>query len=317
VRLPDALARAIEEEVASVPSRDVAAARERLTDRYREGAPPRALAAADRAAYLASRAPATYAAARAVFAECAARSGGRPVASLLDVGAGPGVAAWAALDAFPTLARVAFLERDAGWVGVGRRLAAASSSAALAAGGWTTAALETTAFPPHDAVVLSYALGEVAADARPGAVARAYDAAGVWLAIVEPGTPRGFETVRAARSALVGRGATVLAPCTHEARCPMSGDAWCRFATRLERTEGHRRAKRAARGFEDEPYAYVVAAKVPRSGPAARIVAPPERPRGHVVLDLCTREGLRRVTVARSDGSRYRAARAATWGTPW
>ena len=55
------------------------------------------------AAYLAYRAPATYAAAAAVFRQVrrSGRTGRR--ASLLDVGAGPGVAAWAAVERWPSL----------------------------------------------------------------------------------------------------------------------------------------------------------------------------------------------------------------------
>ena len=57
------------------------------------------------AAYLAYRAPATYAAAAAVFRQVALQRPGWRPRSLLDVGAGPGVAAWAAREAWPSLER--------------------------------------------------------------------------------------------------------------------------------------------------------------------------------------------------------------------
>ena len=94
----------------------------------------------------------------------------------------------------------------------------------------------------------------------------------------------------------------------------MAGADWCRFAARLERSKAHRQAKGASLGYEDEPYSYVVASTSPRVGPNARIVKPPAKRVGHVVLDVCAAGGVRRVIVAKSDGDRYRAARRAEWG---
>ena len=55
------------------------------------------------AAYLAYRAPATFAAAAAVFRQVQRQRPDWAPRSLLDAGAGPGVAAWAAVAAWPTL----------------------------------------------------------------------------------------------------------------------------------------------------------------------------------------------------------------------
>ena len=46
----------------------------------------------------------------------------------------------------------------------------------------------------------------------------------------------------------------------------------------------------------------------------ARIIRRPDLRQGHVVLDLCTTEGLERRTVSRRDGAEYRKARKLGWG---
>ena len=54
----------------------------------------------------------------------------------------------------------------------------------------------------------------------------------------------------------------------------------------------------------------------------ARLMRPPRRRSRHVVLDLCTRDGLERRTVAQSHArtlgpGSYSQARRASWGDSW
>ena len=57
--------------------------------------------------------PATYAATRAVFARVTEAMPGFAPLGLLDVGAGPGTAAWAARDAWPSLGAITLIEPNA------------------------------------------------------------------------------------------------------------------------------------------------------------------------------------------------------------
>src|SRR5690348_4611718 len=104
MELPPHLRHAIDRALHGVPPAELAAASAALSERYRAGEPPRAPHVAslnDALAYCATRLPATYAAVHASLdAVAQARPDFAPRA-LLDVGAGPGTALWAASAVFP------------------------------------------------------------------------------------------------------------------------------------------------------------------------------------------------------------------------
>ena len=99
----------------------------------------------------------------------------------------------------------------------------------------------------------------------------------------------------------------------------MRGSArdWCHFSQRLGRTALHRRLKSGELGYEDEKFSYVVASKLPVCKAAARIVRHPTVRKGHLELQLCAPGGLRKETVTRSQGEKYKQARKAKWGEEW
>jgi ribosomal protein RSM22 (predicted rRNA methylase) len=322
LRLPDQLRAAIDAELAQIDSAALARSARQLSECYRRGdfasAPLRTTA--DRAAYLAVRLPATYAACAYVFDELEKRMCATP-RSMLDLGAGPGTAAWAAAQIFP-LEQITLVERDPEFSELGKRLLSRCTHAVLSEAAWVQTdlrALPTIA--PHDLVVLSYTAGELR-DPIP-LLSAAWKLARTALVVIEPGTPRGFETVLRARELLLQPAgedarATIAAPCPHHNECPLAaaGD-WCHFAVRLERTSEHRRLKGGELGYEDEKFSYVVAVKQPATPAATRIVRHPLKHSGHVQLTLCTPAGLQRRTVSKSRGETYRRARKAEWGEEW
>ncbi len=320
--LPDYLRDAIDAELAVTDSAALARSAREMSDRYRRGDFAPLNTAADRAAYLAVRAPATYAACSRLFAELARRLRS-PIRTLLDLGAGPGTASWAASQFFP-LEHIGAVERDPQFIALGKRLAGGAGAPArvLADAAWLQADLRSLpTLEPHDLVVISYAAGELR-DPMP-LFASAWKLARAALLLIEPGTPRGFETILRAREWLIAQGgagapARVLAPCPHHNECPLAavGD-WCHFAVRLERTALHRRLKTAELGYEDEKFSYLVAAKDAVTPAAARIVRHPLKHAGHVQLTLCTPAGLQRPTVTKSQKELYRRARKAEWGDEW
>ena len=322
MNLPPELQQAIEAEIATFPRSTLARASAALTQRYKspENSPPSIKDSQSRAAYLAARLPATFAAVSRVLSEICKLRPEIEIDSLLDLGSGPGTALWAAAEILPSLQRATLMESETSWIEAGRRLAAHSAHIAVRQAEWIRQDLRTPSdLPASDLVVISYALGELAVSARESLVHRALRATAKFLAIIEPGTMRGFELIHGVRSALIAANVGILAPCPHREICPLAaaGD-WCHFSQRVERSSLHRQIKSAELAYEDEKFSYIVADKssTPASG-GGRIVRHPQKHSGHVQLTLCTSRGIEHRTVARSDKANYRLARQAQWGDLW
>ena len=314
--LSDAIARRIER---ITPSELTRAAAD-LTSTYRahtRTTPPR-LDSLHRAAYLVTRLPATYAVVTRVLQEINLRVPDIRIETMLDLGAGPGTAMWAAAEIFPDLRRVTLVERDEDWIIVGKALTTASRIDAIRAVNWEQGSISgQSPSGRFDLVTMSYVLNELAAADKIAAVRAAWERTDSLLLIAEPGTPAGFENIREFRRELIALGAHVVAPCPHARACPMEGGNWCHFAQRLPRSSVHRVAKSAELGYEDEKYSYVVFSRAAVRLPDSRILRHPRKHSGHVELELCTPEGLKRETISRKSGDKYKQARNAEWGDAW
>ena len=312
-----ALEAAIARELSGIGSRELKEPAIELSARYRSrGAIETGggLATQEAHAYLATRLPATLAVARRVLAELARARPGWAPRSVLDLGAGPGTATWAAVSQFPSIESAVLIDRDREMAALGIRLASRSGIGALADAAWTVGDAAEVTSRSSDLVLAAYVLGELGADRRGAAVERWWEAALGQLVIIEPGTPAGFERLRVARTALVASGAHVTAPCPHDDRCPMQGPDWCHFAVRLSRSTLHRQLKAARLGYEDEKYSYLAVSPEGPSRWLPRLVRSPRPHKGHVRLWLCDQGGLHERVVSRRDGGLYKQARAARWG---
>lgn len=316
VAAPAAFEAAIERELGELRHQDLVGPASALSERYRfgEAEDGRSFTPGQLQAYLATRAPATFAATRRVLSELRALRPGWAPRTVLDVGAGPGTATWAAAAVFPSLEHAELVERESDMAALGARLAKVGAPLLLVDAEWTIAdACQLTA-RKVDLVVGAYVLGELRDGHEQPALARWWGATRGELILVEPGTPAGFERLRAARRALISWGAHVTAPCPHDNPCPMEGSDWCHFAVRLERSSLHRALKGAKLGYEDEKYSYLAVSASPPCGPVARLVRSPRPHKGHVRLWLCEAGGLTERVISRRDGEIYKRARQARWG---
>ena len=307
LELPHALQAAIDELVRGADRARLEAAATRLTAVYREGGASRpARTPEDVLAYAAQRAPATYAAAAAVLGRLREQRPEWRPRSLLDVGSGPGVAAWAARAVWPELERLLLVEAEPEMIALGRRLGPPGAE-------WVEGDLGAVA-GSFDLVLASYVLNELPPARLEAAAAALWERTGDTLVAIEPGTPTGHSRVLVARATALGGGGFTLAPCPHDEPCPLEPPDWCHFSARLQRGEAHRAVKAVSRGFEDEKYAYVALARTPAARPRARIIRRPEIRPGHVLLQVSSRDGIERLTVSKRDREAYRRARKAAWG---
>lgn len=320
MQLPDPLREGLAAELASTSPRDLSAASQALSQTYRSphgGTQGAAVAGPLQArAYAAYRMPATIAALAAAFREVRDRLPGWVPRSLLDVGTGPGSAAWAAVEMWPGLERIVFLEREPAMIELGRALATRSPSAALRQAEWRrediTGAWDATR---ADLAVTGYVLGELAPDTRAGLVRRLWECTDGASVIVEPGTPRGYADVVVAGEVLAALGARIIAPVPLSWPCLEHEHDWLHFSDRVSRSRLHRTAKDASLSFEDEKYSYVAAARLDSRPIAARVVRQPQIRSGHVRLTLCTKEGIRHLVVSRRQKDAYRRTKDLRWGS--
>jgi len=322
MQLPVALRRAVEQELATSSGAALRTAAASLSQLYREESATNKVQTLSsdeqRAAYLAVRLPATYAAVVEAL-RWSSESCGDEIHSVLDMGSGPGTALWAASEVFPDLGSLTGFERDPRLIEIARRLSQQAEHPALRTAQWLQGDL-ATGLPAGtwDLVVCSYTLNELREPTRAELVRKAWERTAKLLVIIEPGTKAGFANVLAARSRLLGLGATVAAPCPNALACPMAQDGdWCHFAARVERTAEHRRLKDATLGHEDEKFSYVAFSRTAVESPQARIVRHPRIFSSYTKLTLCTEGAIENKTITRSMKENWRRLKRLGWGDCW
>jgi len=313
--LPAALRGALEARLQGVSRNDAAERAAAISKNYRDGGGSAAIrSSTDALAYALARMPATYAAVIASLnALCEIRPDISPN-SLLDVGAGPGTAAWAAAEAFPSLQDFALLDandalrtlaldlfrdstrlRDVRYERGEARAALAKAEAA-------------------DLVVASYIIGELGESEQKALAALMWEKTRDTLLVVEPGTPAGYARIIALRKQLIATGAHVAVPCPHDAACPLTAPDWCHFTQRLARSRAHKQVKGAELPFEDEKFSYVALTRAPIDRRPFRVLAQPAVDKAEVTAKLCTPGGLMISRIPRRDRESYADARRWRWG---
>ena len=314
---------ALDAAAAGVSLRDLRVATAGLSTAYRD-APPTGVVESPKMdglaaiAYAATRMPATLAAARAVFQELQKRCTVLPVETLLDLGAGPGTTLWAAGSEFPNLTRARLVERDPAMRRLGQTLLEDSSLGDQVETTWHVGVGDLPPSPGvYDLVVIGYLLTELDQDAQREVLELAWRVCGGAVAIILPGSTRGFRVMLDAREQLLSCGAAVVAPCPHTAACPLPSDDWCHFGVRLNRSSLHRRLKDGVLPYEDEKYCYLVATRDTGDRAPGRVIRRPQSVDRRVTLRVCGADGVRDQTVTRGDRAAYRQARKARWGDAW
>jgi ribosomal protein RSM22 (predicted rRNA methylase) len=317
MELPSVLRAAVDQSLEGISASELARAAEALSQRYRAETRDGTLHLADdiaARAYLAVRLPATYAAIRASMSALAGLRPDFAPGSMLDVGAGPGSALWAAADCWPGIDEALLVEASAAIRAYGVRLAKHLPVARVA---WRShdVAAALPDVTPRDLVTLAYVLDELEPAARDPLVDRLWSLTADTLLIVEPGTPAGWQRVLHARDRLITAGAHLVAPCPHAAPCPLAPPDWCHFSRRVARSRLHLRVKDADVPWEDEKFVYIAASRHAAVTPQARVIAHPRASKGLVSLKLCQRDGTAaEKVVTRRDGDAFKLARRADWG---
>ncbi len=320
MQIPYSLQGALEARLAESPPTPVAQAAKRLTDRYQSRHATSAVGALtpeEALAYAAVRMPATFGALSAALEAVAQQQPDLAPQSLLDIGAGPGTAIWAARQVFPSVTRATALEREPAMRSLAQRLLNHAQHPLSGRIDWVAEDMTTAPLTAHDLITASYVFGELTPAHREAISRRLWAHARQVLLIVEPGTPDGFARIREIRDLLIDQGARIIAPCPHEGHCPMAEGDWCHFATRIARSKRHRQLKGGDAPYEDEKYAYIAVTGQAVGVRPSRILRHPEIHPGRIRIELCTPDGLSSMTVTKQWRDAFRAARKARWGDAW
>src|SRR3954469_12396552 len=313
--LPADLKAALEAKLHGLSRSDAAARSAAISQTYRSGGGSATIRTeGDALAYALARMPATYAAvAASLNALCEVRPGFAPK-TLLDIGAGPGTATWAAAETFSSLADFTGIDANTALrtlaldlFGKSPRLPNVRYTPADA----RTALADTEA---ADLVIASYFVGEMDDAERTALAAQMWAKTRDTLLIVEPGTPTGYARIIELRRQLIALGAHVTAPCPHDAACPLAAPDWCHFTQRLPRSRAHKAVKEAVLPFEDEKFAYVALTRTALVPRPARVLAQPNVGKVEVTAKLCTADGLVMARIPRRAKADYARARRWRWG---
>jgi ribosomal protein RSM22 (predicted rRNA methylase) len=316
MELPPVLRHAIDQALEGVATSRLAAAAQALSQRYRNEVRDGRLHLSDQLAaqaYIAARMPATYAAIHTSLAAAAQRLPDLAPATLLDIGAGPGTALWAAHAVWPGLQSATLVETSPSIRAIGQKLTDASGLPHI---NWLDANI-TRATPTAEAdiVTLAYVLDELEPADRTKLIDTLWSRTHGLLVIVEPGTTAGWRRILDARDQLIRAGANIIAPCAHAHACPITAPDWCHFSARVARSRIHRLAKGGDVPWEDEKFAYLACSRLPAAPSPARVLAPPLTAKGRVELKLCQPDGSStHRLVTRREGEMFKQARRADWG---
>ena len=229
-------------------------------------------------AYATARLPSTYAAVRNVLQRLRISRGEAEWApqTMLDFGAGPGTAAWAAKSVWPS-ARICVtnVEGSVSMSDVGYQISCLvdeqlKQDATLDVR-WVRGLPRDRIENKYDICVASYSLNELRGPVeRHQLLNRLMRSAKEYVVLIEHGTPHGFSIIEDSRryilkvSRKLGIPFHVAAPCPHDGPCPLRNKrAWCHFSQRHTRTVEQRVAVtsltgKAPRDTYAERFSYVV-----------------------------------------------------------
>jgi len=315
--LPAELKAALDARLQGFSRTDAAQRSQKISTTYRAGGGSGTIKSeADALAYALARMPATYAAVAASLSALTEIAPDFAPETLLDVGAGPGTASWAAAEAFTSLQDFTLLDANAALSRLALELARDSSRLADCRYLPGDASTNLAEVPQADLVIASYIIGELGEGDQRKLAETMWAKARHALVVIEPGTSAGYARILALRQQLIGLGAFVAAPCPHENPCPLTAPDWCHFNQRLPRSQAHRQIKGAEVPFEDERFIYVAMTRTPPATRPARVLAPPDIGKAEITAKLCTEDGVELAKVPRRDKGAYASARRWRWGEP-
>lgn len=223
--------------------------------------------------------------------------------SVIDVGSGSGSASLAVSHLLPNIKNYTLLERNKYMMEIGKSL----HSFNYINYDLSLDNLDIKA----DLVLSNYVLNELDQNSRINAINKMWNMANKLMLIVEPGTPEGFSLIREIRDYLISIGGYVVAPCTHMGVCL---NTWCHFSTRVSRSKLHKDIKGGDAPYEDEKYSYIAFSKNEVIPCKNRILRHPQINPGFIELEVCSKDGFKKIKYSKKDKELFKKARKSDAG---
>lgn len=309
MEIPQELKDAITKEMNEIQTTEIIQEAQKISQKYRanDGKGKRFITRKSEAiAYAISRMPATYCAVYSAV-KSTLKNYDKKINTVLDIGAGTGTATWAVADLLNTN-QITCLEREKEMLKLGEKLMQENSF--LQKVKWKEFDLVNDDLTEKaDFVVVSYVINELKEEDRKIVLSKLWNAVNQILLIIEPGTPEGFKHILEAREILLTGGAYIVAPCSHNKKCPIKDDDWCSFYVRVARSGIQRQAKKGELGYEDEKFSYIAFSKTPINNYKPRILRHPQINQGYVKVKLCAENQIEEKVFSKKDGELYKMIR--------
>lgn len=314
MKLPDELNIAIENCIASDISFDIVNSKAKnISQRYRENdnSGERLLTENEEAiAYAISRMPATYGAIYSALSSIEEKND-FSFEKIYDIGAGTGAGTWATREIFGDKKFFCF-EREDAMINIGKSLMKDSFGDLVY---WNKFdVINDELVGSADLSIISYMINELSKEKVEKVIDKVWKATDKVLAIIEPGTPRGFDNIKFVREYLLSKGGYIVSPCSHSGKCEISLDDWCAFSCRVQRTKMHKILKDGDAPYEDEKFSYIVFSKLPAKQVNARILRHPIINKGYSEFKVCSKDGIKDIKLSKKNGDIYKISKKKSAG---
>ena len=274
----------------------------------------------DALAYLALRAPATYAQIFGALSQLEDAIPNWQPKSFLDIGSGPGSGIWAAKTIYPTISQAVCIDQERIFLSLGEKILSGSSLQINTQWQQTNLTQPLNVNESYDLVIIANVLNELTPPQSEKLIGQAFNSCSGVLLIVESGTPFGSNIVSSTAKKLAKAG-NLLAPYVHKSFVPNT-DYYLHFPQRFIRPEFERRvrqymreSKLMASDWEEAKYSYTAIGKIELEKQIwGRTVGPIKIQKGFLEIPILTEESIETLKIMKRDKEKYNLTKKLHWG---
>ena len=273
-------------------------------------------------AYLALRAPATYAQIYSALSQIKELVPNWNPKTLLDLGCGPGTGLWAATTVWPSIEKALGIDQDRSFLTAATQI---YNTAHLPQDvSWRKQNIkewiETDKTIKHDLIIVANVFNELSPEVFDRLIQQVRLRSCGIILILEPGTSRGYKIIQTI-SQKISQSDHLLAPYIHN-NFVESNEYWIHFSQRFNRPEFQRRIRQSMRestlmasDWEETKYSYVAYGTIEPVTPIwGRCIGSIYKSNGYLTLPILTEKEVVQLKVLKRHKLQYNFAKKLRWG---